>query len=328
MSKVVIYTPTYWKSPGTQYRIDMLMESLKLRGIDASLIVDREGVLRALYQRLSSILLDKKEVWDFIGKLIGLKVLRYKPDYVILVHDVTACATEYLDKVGVKAIVSVEDLTARYVSSIRKNPSKASAVNNILCQCLEQAWRIITPSYTLSSHINLMCGVKSFTVPVGLKPYIDFIDAVNRQPPIKIAHTRWLKHQANYAELLRFIRATRDALFLVHNIGLATHIKEPNVIKYRFDRPKEAASYLSQAHYGLVVELSDHYTLTAFYYHMALLQPIIGRLSNRLQREAQAMELPIYSTIPSDYERELKILTDIRERYKIPVVHGELLKWL
>jgi len=328
MSKVVIYTPTYWRSPGTQYRIDMLLESLTANAFKTQLVVGRESALRALYRRLSSMLLDKRKVWDVVGKEISRSITRLKPDYAILIHDVTACASKYLEKENIKTVVSVEDLTTRYVPSIRKNAEKAKRINAILCECLQQAWKVITPSYTLTDHLSSMCGVEAVTVPVGLKPFVSYEEAINRPLPVKIAHTRWLKHPANYAELLSFIQARKDVTFLVHSIGSAKRIREPNVVKYRFDKPQEAIPYLSQAHYGLIVELSDHYTLSTFYYHMALLQPIIGKLNERLKTECSFLGVPIHNDIPGDYEKEVRILANHRVKHQIPLVHNELIKWL
>jgi len=326
--KVIIYTPTYWKSPGTQYRVDMLLSSLKAFGINAELIIDNESILRSLYRYLSNVLLDKKKIWHIIGKNITDKVMRQRPDYVILVHDVTACASQYLAKAGIRAIVSIEDLTTRYVASLRKNPEKSKRINDILCECLQETWKVITPAYTLTEHIKSLCNVDSTTVLPGLKPYVELETALQRQPPIKIAHVRWLKHPINYIELNNYINYKKDVIFLLHNIGSAQNIKAPNVIKYRFNTPDEATTFLSQAHYGLIIELSDHFTLSTFYYHMALLQPIIGKLSATLQRETTYLEIPIYSDVVDHYENEIRALANLRKRYEIPQVHQILLKWL
>lgn len=326
--KVLIYTPTYWKSPGTQYRIDMLKESLSQAGIDVFVKISRENILRNLYKIFSHYLLLNKKTWIIIGKKISTEIAKYRPTYAILVHDVTACASKYLEAMGIRTIISVEDLSARYNSKIYYNFKRRYYIINILCECLKNAWKIITPAYTLSSEISALCGVDVITVPIGLKPYVDFEMAVRRSFPIKIAHVRWLKNHYNFDELIKYIHSNKNVIFFIHNIGLVKNINAPNIIKYRFKRPEEALDFLSRAHYGLIIEYGDFYTLSTFYYHLSLLQPMITKLSHKLQDEARLLGLPINSHIRNEYEKEVKYLLHLRDRFRIPIVHNQLLKWL
>jgi len=326
---IVVYTPTHYESPGTQYRVDRLVESLKLFEKKCLLVIDeRSKALRLAYRFVSPYLFMKEQTWIKVGERIANKVIKYKPDAAILIHDITAAASKFLESKGIKTIVSIENLTTVYHPKIKKDKHKVEIFNKLLHKYLCFATKVVTPSFTLTQEIKDTFGIDAETVPVGLKPIVTYMQALERQPPIKVAHTRWLKTEQDLDILIKYIRNNPDKLFLIHNVGISRRINEPNVVKYRFPDADSAASYVAQAHYSLIIESGDHYTLTAFYYHMALLQPMVMVISLRLEKEAKLLGLKITKDFPLDYISEVKSLKNIREKFVIPNVHRPIIKIL
>ena len=326
---IVIYTPTYYESPGTQYRVDKLVESLKLFGKKCHLVVDeRSNTLRLTYRFLSPYLFMKERTWIKVGEYIANRIIKYKPDAAILIHDITAAASKFLESKGIKTIVSIENLTTLYHPKIKNDKYKVEIFNKLLYKYLCFATKVITPSFTLTQYIKDMFDIDVETIPIGLKPYVTYKQALERKPPVKIAHTRWLKTKQDLGILINYIRSNPNKLFLIHDIGVSRRINEPNAIKYRFSEPDSAANYVAQAHYGLIIESGDHFTLTAFYFHMALLQPMVMVISPRLEKEAKLLGLKIQNDFSLDYISEVKSLEIVREKFVIPNVHQRIEKIL
>ena len=76
-SKIVIYTPTYHRSSGLQYRLSMLIKTLKENNYCVRLIVDEhENLLRVLYSYTAKTVLQFRCSWLIIGKKIAKKIIK------------------------------------------------------------------------------------------------------------------------------------------------------------------------------------------------------------------------------------------------------------
>jgi len=113
-SKVLLFTPVYYSSPGTQARVNLIKRSLNMVGYNTSLIIGNENILKKLYTMFGKLLLTRKSVWDLIGRMIAEKILSNNPESVVLFTDICASAAPYLSRRGIKVVLSIEDLTPEY----------------------------------------------------------------------------------------------------------------------------------------------------------------------------------------------------------------------
>jgi hypothetical protein len=93
---IILYTPTYHASPGTQARIELVRKSLEIAGHKTILIIGRETRLQNMYHALGERLLTRETMWKVMGRLIFRQIYKQRPEVVILFIDVSASAIPYL----------------------------------------------------------------------------------------------------------------------------------------------------------------------------------------------------------------------------------------
>jgi hypothetical protein len=321
----VIYTPIYQKSPGTRYRLDLLLESFRRSNLHFRLVVDeRESILKPLYEHFSANLLSKRLVWDSIGREIARRIAVYNPRVAIMLLDVTAGSAKYLQKLGVRTVVCVEDLTASYHDGIRANQERAKQVMEILCEELAYSDRIITPSHVLSGLLRERYGVQTLTVPIGVKAYVSEETAQSRERNYAL-HACQI-HDNRQAEALTRISqelACHDITVLAHNAGKYAHFTK-GVEWYRYSSPEEAVPHVLKAFAGIVTRFRPAFTLSSLYYHIGLLQPIVPVGEGSWIEEAKLLGASLVSDARETREEDVHTQAKAAARLSIPQVHRPL----
>jgi len=323
----ILYTPTYYTSPGTQARVNLIRKSLEITGHKTTLITGRETQLQKIYHTIGDKLLTKETAWKIIGRLISKPIIKQKPKNAILFIDVSASAIPYLKKHNINIILSIEDLTPEYKNY---NPKTAEKFYQILTKHAEQANAIITPSYTLSERLEHL-GLKAIPVPIGLEPYVSPEEALTRSDPLIILHTGQLNTQKQIKTLTNLANKYK---LLVHNFGkLANKLNHPNIEKYRKPTPEKAITIVKQAHLGLILEHRKAYTLSRLYFHTSLLQPIIAEGEGSWIKEARHLGMKLHSLetiekIAENYNQHVKEYVQAQKRLLIPHIHKPLLNLL
>jgi glycosyltransferase involved in cell wall biosynthesis len=324
---IVLYTPVYYTSPGTQARVDLLKKSLETSGYNVILAYDRnqDSMLRKIYNVLGEKLLTLESTWKVIGMLIARNIYKYRPKTAILLLDTSASAIPYLKRYGINTILSIEDLTPEYKSYDLQTSKK---YYQLLLKYAEQADAIISPSYTLSKRLEEI-GLKATTIPIGLEPSISLDEALSRQYPYVILHAGQLNTQRKIEVILDL--ASRYKL-MVHNFGdLADKLYHPNIEKYREERLN--INTVKDAHMGLVLEYRKAYTLTRLYFHVSLLQPIIADGFGPWVEEANCLGINInpldsIEEIIENYEKYVKSMVSIQTKFSVPHIYKPLLNML
>ncbi|MCQ5376419.1 MAG: hypothetical protein NO516_00025 [Candidatus Methanomethylicia archaeon] len=181
--KVVIYTPAYNKSSGMKYRVNMMSKALSKR-FDVKILVDeRESMLRGLYKTIGPSLLSKVWIWDGVGKSIANKIVKLRPDAAVLITDVAASAIPFLKSAGIRAFLSIEDLTPEWLSMDDPDP-----FNSVFCRYAEKADGAVSVSFSLKEKL-LSMGIRSEIVPPGLeRVLIDRDEAIGLAKIFKKCH--------------------------------------------------------------------------------------------------------------------------------------------
>ena len=322
---MAIYTPVYYSSLGTRYRVDLLAESLAAHGLEVRLVIgQREGILRGLYQKLAAKLLTKPGTWSWLGRMIAREVEAQRPDIAITVSDVTAGAARFLTEAGIRTIVSVEDFTSSYHRRLREDPRSALRVEGILREELGHAAAVITPAYSLSDALESELGVSSVTVPIGLHQNTTEAEAEARPH-------RWAIHA-------RPVRGEREAHVLTE---LAGRLSERGVGTialragpragavrgvewYRFESPGSAAAYGQKAFLGVIAEYRPAYTLSSLYFHASLLQPILALGDGPWTGEARRLQLPLVQSADQVTPGMIRGLSGSVAALRTPGVHDPL----
>ena len=324
-NKVLLFTPVYSSSPGTQARVNLIKKSLNMMGYSTRLIIGDEGILKRLYSTFGEILLTRKNVWDLIGKIITKKVLSNKPDSVILFTDICASAVPYISRKGVKVVLSIEDLTPEYKGY---SAEKSQVFFKLLKDYAMEADLIITPSFTLERRLRDL-DIKAYVVPIGLEPVLGVEEASSRE--LLLLHAGQVNDRRKLAMILSLAEKYQ---ILLHDVGaFSKRIHHPNVRKYRATSPEDALRLCKRASIGLVIEHRRAYTLTRLYYHVAMLQPIVGCGIGPWLDEAKILGIEINSielieNIYEDYDDFVAPLVKIVEKLKLPDVHKLLLNFL
>jgi hypothetical protein len=325
MNNIVLFTPVYYSSPGTQMRVDLIKKSLELSGFRTKLIIYGDHGAKRLYNLLGDKLLTKDIFWRLIGRRIADRIIGCNPDAIIMFTDVCASAIPFLVKRRVKVVFSIEDLTPEY----KEYPStKASKFYELLRDYSCEADLIITPSFTLEQRLKGL-DIMASTVLIGVENVISLMDALERDKII--LHAGQLD-DIRKVSIIHLIADNHKVM--VHEVGkLLSKLKHPNVIRYRFESPEKALEFCKKASIGLVIEYRRAYTLSRLYYHIALLQPIIGQGEGPWMNEANRLGISIYSVslledILDNYEKFVSSLVNIREHLKIPNIHNKLIAFL
>jgi len=324
-NKVLLFTPVYSSSPGTQARVNLIKKSLNMMGYSTRLIIGDEGILKRLYSTFGEILLTRKNVWDLIGKIITKKVLSNKPDSVILFTDICASAVPYISRKGVKVVLSIEDLTPEYKGY---SAEKSQVFLKLLKDYAMEADLIITPSFMLERRLKDL-DIKACTVPIGLEPVLNIQEALGRG--LLLLHAGQVNDKRKLAIITSLAKKYR---ILLHDVGtFSKQIRHPNIRKYRAVSPEDAIKLCKRASIGLVIEYRRAYTLTRLYYHVAMLQPIVGRGAGPWLNEAKILGIGINSleyvqNIHENYDHFVAPLVKIVEKLTLPHVHRPLLDFL
>ncbi len=321
-SSCVVYTPAYARSPGTQYRVDLLLESLHHFNFNPTLIVDeKETILKQLYERFPASLLSKKFTWDTIGRQIARKISIHKPRTAIVMLDVTAGSTKYLHRQGIRTVVFVEDLTASYHDGIRVNKERANRVMRVLCEELAYADLIATPSYMLSRMLAEEYGIETLTVPIGVKAYISPDVACKRGTNFAL-HAGQIHDIRQTIALMRMSQelAKHKIMILAHKAG--KYARSVNgVTWYNYASPEEAVPYVGKAFLGIIAKFKPAFTLSSLYYHMGLLQPILAVGKGLWMEEAKLLGVSLVNDVGGICFADVQKQTSAAERLAIPDVH-------
>jgi len=306
-------------------RVDLIRKSLELSSFKTRLVTYGDSIIKKVYNPLGDKLLTKDAVWRLIGKKLADKIVSYNPDAVIMFTDVCASAIPFLAKRKIRVILSIEDLTPEY----KEYPLiKALKFYELLKSYSCEADLIITPSFALEERLKKL-GIVASTVPIGLENVLS--------PEMALKRDRLILHagQLDDTRKIRIIQLiTNNYKVMVHDIGrFSGKLDHPNVIKYRFNLLEKALEFCKKASVGLVIEYRRAYTLSRIYYHVALLQPIVGQGEGLWINEANRLGISIYSIdsleyIFKNYERFMAPLVGIRECLKIPAVHEKLIYFL
>jgi hypothetical protein len=324
---IILYTPTYYESPGTQARVDLVRKSLEIAGYKTVLISSHESQLQRIYHAFGESLLTLETVWKVMGELTSRLICKQKPKTTILFLDVSASVVPYLKKRGIKTILSIEDLTPEY----KKYSLKASEkFYQILVRYADQADSVISSGYTLSKRLEHI-GLKTIPVPVGLEPHVSIEEALVRPNPPIILHAGQLNMQRQMEVILDL--ADRYKL-MVHDFGiLADKLSHPNIEKYREPTPEKATLRGKRAHMGLIVEYKKTYSLNRLYFHSSLLQPMVTEGQGPWFEEASLLGINLYplnavEKIAKNYDRLVKECVEVQKRLAIPRIHKPLLRLL
>jgi len=328
MTRIIMFTPTYVRSPGTQARINLIMKSLKISGFKTELVVSRESTLQRIYHKFGEELLVRKSVWNIMGYLISRDILKYGPDAAILFLDVSASAIPYLKREGIKTILSIEDLTPEY-KNYREGTSEK--FYQLLKKACEEVDAIICSGYTLAKRLKEI-DLDAIPVPVGLEIYTRIEEAICRSSPPTIVHSGQLTLQRQIDIISEL---ANKYTVMVHDFGiLSGKLRNGrNIIKYRAKSPEEGARIVQPAHIGLIIEYKKTYSLNRLYFHTSLLQPIVAEGNGPWVEEARQLGVPLYriesiEELFHNYEKYVKELSVIQRKLAIPFVHKPLLKLL
>ena len=325
---VVLYTPTYYLSPGTQARVDLVRKSLEIAGHKTILIIGRESQLQSIYHTLGKRLLTLETMWKVMGRLISRPICKQRPKVAILFMDVSASAIPYLKKCGISAILSIEDLAPEYKNYYLKTSEK---FYQILAKYADQADAIISSGYTLSTRLKKI-GLRAIPIPVGLEPHISIEEALSRPSnPPTILHAGQLNTQRQIEVILNLADKYR---LIVHDFGrLADKLSHPKIEKYREPTPEKAMLVAKQANIGLVVEYKKTYSLNRLYFHTSLLQPIIAEGCGPWIEEANYLGIKLHplsavEEIIKNYNQNVRKCFVTQKRLAIPNIHKPLLSLL
>jgi len=294
-------------------------------GYNTSLIIGNENILKKLYTMFGKVLLTRKSVWDLIGRMIAEKILLNNPESVILFTDICASAAPYLSRRGIKVVLSIEDLTPEYE---KYSVEKSQVFFKLLKEYVMGADLVITPSFMLERRLRSL-DIKACTVPIGLEPVLNIEEASNRE--LLLLHAGQLNDRRKLAMIMSLAEKYR---ILLHDVGvLSKQIHHPNIRKYRANSPEDAIRLCKRASIGLVIEHRRAYTLTRLYYHVSMLQPIVGCGVGPWLDEAKILGIEINSpelieNIYEDYGDFVAPLVKIVEKLKLPNVHRLLLDFL
>ena len=334
--KVAIYTPTYGKSPGTRYKVDMLSKAL-MKKHEAILICDEdEGILRYAYRHLGPSLLNWHSTWERIGKRIGSAVLSAEPDAAVLITDISASAIPFLKRNGVRTILSIEDLTPVWLKMANPNPFYEQ-----LRSFSRDADGIITVSEALREKLQRI-GIPSEVVPHGIeKLYMDEEEACGRREKgVTILNSGQVEFEEerkafeiSASKILQKYPITSYS-FGKHNARLQA--KFPQITWYNYSSPEEAIPHLKECSVGLVIRLNSERP-TRLFYHASMLQPLVaigdawtGEVSDKKIGVVAAPEgaLEAVDKILGDYQNYVRSMKAFAESNLLENAYAPLMRML
>jgi hypothetical protein len=308
LTRIIIYSPAYDRSPGTKYRIDMMKKALEKEHTVQIVIDEREEILSTLYRYLGKTLLNHNFFWDLIGKTISNKLVNLKPDVVVLIFDVSASAIPHLNQHGIKTILSVEDLTWEWLKI------KNDSIKRIFTEKSKDSDGIITTSDALYTKLHYL-GIESLIVPHGL----DLINATPENRKEQLQKKLILLHSGkiqNYEESIAFEKmmkqlTNRYEILSYQNGDMNSKLsrKYPEITWYNYEKQDELLDNLSKASIGIIIRYNAN-SPTRKYFHASLLQPVIA-IGDNWTEEIEKHEIGVVC----DPEKIVEAINQITENY-------------
>jgi len=304
-NRLVIYTPTYHKSTGLQYRLSMLIKTLKENGYEVYLHVDEhETLLRSLYARTAKHLLQYKYIWEVIGKHIANTVLKYNLDIAFLTIDTTAGAIPLLKSKGIKTVLLLEDLTVDWLQVTNKARER---ILKHLSEYASQADLVVVPGEQFREKVKKELGINPLVCPPGLELKTTLEEALSRPlDKVYILHARRIEHpmEAQLLELIaEQIPEDRYTIYALKAGKHHTRIRSRRIHWYYYLSLEEAVKHLKKHHVGLIATPRTAPTFTSYWFHLSLLQPTIMITS----KPPEETENVIYVPIDEFWEKPLTV---------------------
>jgi len=272
---IIIYAPTYSKSPGTRYKINMMKKTLQ-KDYNVKIVIDkREEIFRFLYAFISPILLNYAWSWNKIGKTIAKRIIDENPDIAIIVMDITAGAIPYLKEKGIKVILSVEDLSWEWLNIRNKKDFQSNFQRYANMSDL-----IITISESVQKKLSKL-GIKAIVTPPGLeKIYVTYDEALNYfNSNISVLHAGKIQHTDEAYAFNIIANKLKEKYRLKAYLSGKYSKNFKNKLNwidwYNFSTPYEAINYLKSCRIGLIIRYRAN-NPSRIYYHASMLQPIIA----------------------------------------------------
>jgi hypothetical protein len=334
--KVAIYTPTYRQSPGTRYKVDMLVKALSAKH-EATLVCEEdESLFRRVYRLLGPSLLNWGLTWASIGRRIGGRLLPLHPDAAVLVTDVTAGAIPILKASGVRTILSIEDLTPVWL-----HMSNAEPFYRQLASFSRGADGVIAVSEHLREKL-LQMGIPSQVVPHGIeRMQVDEGRARERaKQPVTVLNAGQLvsakERNAFRSSMARILPRYRVMSYSFGKQSQKLKKDFPDIDWYSFASPAEAARHLVSASVGLVIRFNTERP-TRIFYHASMLQPMVAvgdGWVDEVARESIGLvsspegALEAVDAILGDYGHHVGSVRAYAERNLLPAAYAPLMKML
>jgi len=275
---LVIYTPTYYKSTGLQYRLSMLMKTLRENGYKVYLHVDEhETLIRGVYTVFAKHLLRYEYTWRFIGERVASKVLKYNPDVTFLTIDTTAGAIPLLKSRNVRTVLLLEDLTVDWLQISGKT---REIILKHLSEYVSQADLVVVPGNSFKEKVRSELGVDPVVCPPGLELNVTLEEALSRPlDKIHVLHARQIVHPVE-AKLLELIaeQMPEDDRYVLHALKAGKYYskaKSKKIRWYHYPSLEDAIKRLRKYHVGLIATPRTAPTFTSYWFHLSLLQPLI-----------------------------------------------------
>ena len=319
-SRILIYTPTYDRSKGIQYRIAMLTKSLLENNHDVLLHKDKqESILRSFYAYTARFLLQVRSTWTYLGNKIANKILKSKPhpDVVFLTTDVCSGAVKTIKSYGIKVVLLLEDFSVDWLN-IYGSPRKK--ILDILTSFASEADLIITPSKSFSKRVSEEIGLNTLPVPPGLELQITENEAKTRVYAYRsgkpcILHARQLATKQE-AELLTIIARKLNNFAEIYALKAGKYYNKVkarnNIVWYHYQSVDEAMEYLKHCHIGLIVTPRNAPTFTSQWFYFSLLQPVVTITNNCVD---DTLWIPIKDFL-EDPQRLQKEVADLTATYE------------
>ena len=306
--KVVIYTPTFSRSAGTRYRVEMMQKALS-GSYNVQLICDKEEVLlREIYKLGGPYLLSHNIAWKKAGKRIANIVAKESPDVAILMLDAAAGAIPQLQSQGIRTILSVEGLTPEWLDA-----RNSSQIYRIFTSYAKQADGNITVSHQLRERLSSM-GIESAVIPIGLgKIRISREEALARlSRPKAILHAG----QIQFKEELDAFGSVASALagkcpLWSYSFGrYAERLRQqyPGISWYNYQSEEDAVGEISKIPIGLIIRFRA-YSPSRLFFNASMLQPVIA-IGNDWVDEVKDKRIGVVSEPSHVYEAAESIMAD------------------
>lgn len=273
---------------------------------DVSILIDeREGILRNFYSFLGPKILKFNWSWKNMGKYIANRIIKEKPDIVILIIDITASAIPYLKEKGIKVVLSIEDLSWEWLKIKEKHD-----IINIFKKHAVLSDKIITISKSLQIKLKKL-SLNSMVVPIGIEKM-----CISHEDRLKffkskniLLHAGKIQHEEEFlifnqiANKLKYRYSIKSYMSGKYSKNLVK--KFPWIDWYNYTSPEEAINQLKSCSLGIIIRYRAHKP-TRLYYHASMLQPIIA-MGDKWTSEVKRNKIGIV-TEPENIEQNIRIL--------------------